>query len=128
MNKTFFKLLAAGSLLIMVRARCNHISDELWRWRANSVTTIFKNASCTTLHTLNGINLSVASPENMETYVNPSFFNLTPPLLFEYSLFYAKGDFFCFFPQAQLADLAFFSLNYQPASQLATRNWLKLNL
>ena len=25
----------------MVRAKCKHIPDELWRWQANIVTTIF---------------------------------------------------------------------------------------
>jgi hypothetical protein len=25
----------------LVRAKCKHIPDELWRWQANIVTTIF---------------------------------------------------------------------------------------
>jgi hypothetical protein len=31
----------AGNQLILVRAKCKHIPEELWRWQANIVTTIF---------------------------------------------------------------------------------------
>jgi hypothetical protein len=27
----------------LVQAKCKHIPDELWRWQANIVTTIFVN-------------------------------------------------------------------------------------
>jgi hypothetical protein len=31
-------------LLIFFRAKCKHIPDDLWRWQANIVTTIFEYA------------------------------------------------------------------------------------
>ena len=30
---------------LFVRAKCKHIHDELWRWQANKVTTIFVDGS-----------------------------------------------------------------------------------
>ena len=35
----------------MVRAKCKHIPDELWRWQTNIVTTIFLDYWCSALLT-----------------------------------------------------------------------------